>query len=111
MWTVDEGENAMTLSDRFGTLVLNWEMYAYKLYFIVLIMWMLYVVIRGILRCVKDPRIPALFLIGVSSIVWYIILAGHTNTHHIFIHGIQGTSIAAFLGIALVSFKDKFKVS
>lgn len=110
LWTVNEGENAITLSVRLQTLFLNWKMYAYKLYIIILSAWVLYVVIRGIGGCVKDPRIPALFLIGFSSIVWYLALAGHTTMHHIFTHKIYGVSIAAFLGIVLVSFNGKPRV-
>lgn len=110
LWTVDEGENAITFKDRLHTLFLNWDTYSYKLYFTILLVWLLYVVVRGILGCVKDSRVPALFLIGFSSIVWYIVLAGHTTMHHIFTHRIYGVSIAAFLGIVLVSTKEKSRV-
>lgn len=110
LWTVNKGENAISLSDRLQALFINWKMYAYKLYIFILMVWILYVVIRGIWGYVKDPRIPALFLIGFSSIVWYIALAGHSTVHHIFTHKIYGVSIAAFLGIALVSFKGKPRV-
>lgn len=111
LWTVDEGENAITISDRFQTLYLNWEMYAYKLYFIILFVWILYVVIRGIRGYIGDTRIPALLLVGFSSFVWYMVLAGHATMHHIFTHKTFGVSIAAFLGIILLSTKEKFEQS
>lgn len=107
LWTVDEGENAITFNDRLQTLLLNWKTYTYKLYFIILMAWILYAVIRGIFGWVKDSRVPALLLIWFSGIVWYFVMAGHTTMHHIFTHRIYGVSIAAFLGIALVSFREK----
>lgn len=110
LWTMDEGESAITLSDRFQTLHLNWEMYAYKLYFVILTVWVLYIVIRGVFGYVKDSRIPALLLVGFSSIVWYMFLAGHTTMHHIFTHRIFGVSIAAFLGIVLISTEGKLEL-
>lgn len=109
LWTVAEEKVAITLSDRLKTLHLNWEMYSYKLYFIVLIIWVLYAVVRGIAGYGKDSRVPALLLAGVSSIVWYITLAGHTAMHHIFTHRIYGITIAAFLGIVLLSTKGELR--
>ncbi|MCI9142887.1 MAG: hypothetical protein HFH87_09740 [Lachnospiraceae bacterium] len=105
LWTVAEEEAVITLSDRLNTLYINWEMYSYKLYFIVLIAWVLYAAVRGIVGYGKDSRIPALLLTGFSSIVWYVTLAGHAAMHHIFTHRIYGITIAAFLGIVLISTK------
>ena len=107
LWTVDGTESVITWRDRFHALFLNWETYSYKLYFIVLAAWLIYAVIRSFFGVVKDARIPALLLIGCSSSVWYMVLAGHTIMHHIFTHRIFGVSIAAFLGIILLSTRDK----
>lgn len=106
-WTVNEGENAITFSDRLQALLVNWEMYAYKLYLVIMIAWVLYAVIRGIWRYVKDSRTPALLLVGCSSFVWYMVVAGQTSMHHIFAHRTFGVSIAAFMGIVLVSTAGK----
>lgn len=110
LWTVNEGESAITLSDRFRALYLNWSVYAYRLYFIILFVWVSYAVIWGICGYVKDSRIPALLLVGASSFVWYMVLSGHVTMHHIFTHRIFGVTIAAFLGIVLVGTKGKLEL-
>lgn len=107
VWTVDGTESVITWRDRFHALFLNWETYSYKLYFIVLTAWLIYAVIRSFFGVSKDARIPALLLAGCSSPVWYIALAGHTIMHHIFTHRIFSVSIAAFLGIILLSTREK----
>lgn len=108
LWTVSEGDSAITLQDRFQAMYLNWETYSYKLYVLVLFIWLLYAILRGIGGYRKDSRVPAFALIMSSSFVWYFLLAGHTTMHHIFTHKIFGVTIAAFLGIVLVSTQGKF---
>lgn len=107
LWTVDGMEESITLGERFRTLYINWETYSYKIYFVIIAIWGLYVLARGILGYTRDARMPALLLTGLSSIVWYVVMAGHTNMHHIFTHRIYGVSIAAFLGMALLSTQGK----
>lgn len=112
LWTVNEGDSAITLKDRLDTIFLNWSTYDYKIYLIVLMAWLLYWMIRGIFRkSNKNAKSPALLLIACSSIVWYLVLAGHATMHHIFTHRIFGVSIAAFLGMILVSTQDNVKRS
>lgn len=104
LWTVNEGDSAITLQDRFEAIYLNWSTYGYKLYFIVLVVWLLYWMIHGVLyKSNRSLKAPALLLIACSSMVWYVFLAGHAQMHHIFTHRIFGVSIAAFLGIILLS--------
>lgn len=109
LWTVNEGEDAITLQDRFRAIFINWKMYSYHLYYIVLTICLAYVVVKGLQGLKKDSRIPALLLIWVSSVVWYFVLAGHSLMHHLFAHRTYGVSVAAFLGIALLSSEETKK--
>ncbi len=107
LWTVSEGDTSITLKDRLDAVVTNWSTYDYKFYLIVLFAWLLYWVIRGLLSgYTKSLKAPALMLICCSSIVWYVFLAGHSIMHHIFTHRTFSVSIAAFLGMILLSTGD-----
>lgn len=104
LWTVEEGDSAKTLSDCFKAIYLNIETYSYKLYLLVLILWFLYWIFKAVKDgTIKNRKAPALCLIGISSVVWYFILADHVTMHHVFTHRIFVISIAAFLGIVLIS--------
>ncbi len=104
LWTVNEGDASITLQDRLNAIVTNWSTYDYKFYLILLLAWLLYWIIRGLLSgCTKSLKAPALMLICCSSIVWYLLLAGHSIMHHIFTHRTFSVSIAAFLGMILLS--------
>lgn len=107
LWTVDGAEEPITFGERFHTLFLNWETYSYKIYLVIIAAWVLYILARGVLGYTRDSRMPALLLAGFSSIVWYVVMAGHTNMHHIFTHRIYAVSIAAFLGMVLLSTREK----
>jgi len=108
LWTVNEGEASITLHDRFYAVYTNWNTYQYKIYSILLLLWLLYWMIRGVISGYrKSPKMPALLLISFSSIVWYMVLAGHTLMHHIFTHRIYAVSIAAFFGMVLLSTEGK----
>lgn len=109
LWTVEEGENAITWKDRLSAVFINWSTYEYKIYLIILFVWVVFWCIRSVIYGLnKSLKAPALLLIASSSIVWYVILAGHAIMHHIFTHRIAGVSIAAFLGMILVSTEKKF---
>lgn len=103
LWTV-EGDTVITIKDRLEAVYVNWSMYEYKLYMIILLGWLIYWVICGIVRGnSRSLKAPALILVFCSSFVWYIFLAGHAIMHHIFTHRTFGVSIAAFLGLILLS--------
>ncbi len=112
LWTVNEGEDAITLHNRLYAILKNWSTYDYKIYLIILIAWLLYWIIRGIFyQNNKSMKAPALLLISCSSIVWYMFLAGHALMHHIFTHRIFGVSIAAFFGIVLLSTEGNLQIT
>lgn len=103
LWTVNEGDGALTLSDRLYAVFQNWCTYEYKFYIIILVGWLLYWCIKAaVCGCRRNPKAPALFLILCSSVVWYLFLAGHAQMHHIFTHRIFGVSIAAFFAMVLL---------
>lgn len=104
LWTVEEGDTATTLSDRFKAIYLNIETYSYKLYLLVLILWFAYWIFKAVkVGIITNRKAPALCLIGISSVAWYFVLADHVTMHHVFTHRIFVVSIAAFLGIVLNS--------
>lgn len=108
LWTIEEGDTATTLPDRFKAIYLNIETYAYKLYLLVLILWFAYWIFKAVkIGIITNRKAPALCLIGISSVAWYFILADHVTMHHVFTHRIFVVSIAAFLGIVLISTERK----
>ena len=101
VWT---GDSILTVQDRFNAISLNINTYSYKLYMIVLLMWFAYGIARVYRRgTVKNTKVWSLLLIAVSSPAWYFALADHVTMHHIFTHRIFVVSIAAFLGMLLLS--------
>ena len=59
LWTVNEGENAITIQDRLKGIFINWKMYDYKIYIIILCAWLfywiMYEIIRGTRKMQKYP--------------------------------------------------------
>lgn len=107
-----EAEN---LAARWNAIYANWRHYAYKIYAILLIGWLVWWIgcsLRKKWR--KSSKRYALFLIGSSSIVWYFVLSNHTALHHFFTFRIYGVSVLAFLVLILESvdhFRDNKKLS
>lgn len=87
-----------------NAIYINWRHYAYKVYMFILVCWLLWWIFCSLRkRWSRSSKTYALFLIGISSAVWYIVLSNHTIIHHFFTHRIYGVSIAAFLGLVLES--------
>lgn len=96
-----EGE-AVSLADRFTAMYENWKHYEYKLYFLLLAVWLFWVIVRSIRRGFQESSKCAAFgLVGLSSFVWYFVLANHTQGHHFFTYRIYAVTILAVLAIAL----------
>lgn len=87
-----------------NTIYVNWRHYSYNVYAVILVCWLLWWIFCSLRKkwC-KSSKAYALFLIGISSGVWYIVLSNHTIIHHFFTHRIYGVSIAAFLALVLES--------
>lgn len=95
------------LAARWSAIYVNWRHYAYKIYMVILAGWLLWWIVCSLRKkWTKSSKGYALFLIGISGIVWYIVLSNHTMIHHFFTHRIYGVSIAAFLAILLESAGD-----
>ena len=87
-----------------NTLYVNWRHYACKVYMLILACWLFWWIgcsLRKGWR--RSNKTCALFLIGSSGVVWYLVLSNHTMIHHFFTHRIYGVSIAAFLALLLES--------
>lgn len=89
---------------RLDALWRNWKHYSYKLYFILLIAWLLFFAIRSLRKeFIKNSSIPAFALIGCSAVVWYAVLANHTSIHHFFTYRLWGIAVLAVLLLAAES--------
>ncbi len=95
-------ESAYGITERLDALYKNWKHYSYKIYFLILALWLAWIVVRSIRKGWKSTnKCPAFFLTGFSSVVWYFVLANHTGGHHFFTYRIFGISILAFMAMAL----------
>ena len=96
---------AYSLSDRFEAIYTNWKHYEYKIYAILLVLWLAWWFYRTLLGggWKRDTRRGAFLLTGLSSVVWYLVLANHTQIHHFFTYRIFAVSVLSFLAIVLCS--------
>lgn len=98
-------EESLSLSDRFQAVYTNWKHYEYIIYAVILLVWLAWGVIRGFRKgWYTGNKVYSYLLIGVSSAVWYFVLANHTFQHHFFTYRILNISILAFLAIWVESF-------
>lgn len=103
-------DNGLDFSSRFDAIYINWKHYEYKLYIILLLGWLLFVIISSIRNGVKNnKKNKALLLAGVSSAVWYFVMSEHTIGHHFFTHRTWGISILAVMGVLLISTETYLK--
>lgn len=92
------------LSYRLEALMNNWKHYSYKLYLLILGVWLVYFAagsVTGGFR--KSSNASALALTGSSAAVWYLVLANHTAGHHFFTYRIWGIAVLAVLLLAAES--------
>lgn len=100
-------EEALSLADRFSAIYINWKHYAYSIYALILLAWLLWGLIKGLRKgWTVHYHVFAYCLVGVSGLVWYFTLANHTQVHHFFTYRIFGVSILAFLAIWAEAFAD-----
>lgn len=99
-----EGE-VYSLAARCEALYVNWKHYEYKVFGMILAVWLVWWVCRTVLNggWRRDSKRRALLLTGASSVVWYFVLANHTQIHHFFTYRIFSVSVLAFLATALCS--------
>lgn len=95
------------LLDRLSAIYTNWKHYEYKVYAIILLLWLVWwlgcLLVRGGHR---ESKCCSYLLIGVSGIVWCFVLSDHTSEHHFFTYRIFGVSVLAFLAIVLGSIPE-----
>lgn len=93
-------EEKLSVTERFGAAYVNWEHYGYFIYVLILLTWLIWGLARGLRKGWNiHYNIFAYCLVGVSSVVWYYVLANHTLAHHFFTYRIFNVSILAFLAI------------
>lgn len=101
---IGTGEEPLGFTDRLEVLYRNWKHYEYKIFVLVMAAWLLYFVIRALKNgIVRHPRGIALALAGISSVVWYFVLADHTKEHHFFTYRIYSVAVLAVLAILVSS--------
>lgn len=92
------------LFNRLKAIYDNWKHYEYKVYAIVLIAWLLWWAYRTLKAgWYRSTKRYAYFLIGMSSIVWYLAFSNHVQAHHFFTYRILGVSVLAFFAMILDS--------
>ncbi len=94
--------HALGLADRLEAIYINLTHYSDKVYVLIIAAWIIYTAMHSIFRGLKfTAKVPAFFLIGCSSIVWYLVVVDHTLGHHLFTYRIFSISILAFMAMAL----------
>ncbi len=100
-------EETFGLADRLEVLYVNWKHYEYKLYVLLLAVWLLYTMALTIRKGIRGNVLgKALALAGVSPVVWYFALANHTAGHHFFTYRIYGIAVLAVLAILVGAVGD-----
>lgn len=100
-------ENPFGFADRLDALYVNWKHYEYKLYVLLLAVWLIYIIASTLKKGVRgNVKSKALALAGISPVVWYFALANHTAGHHFFTYRIWGIAVLAVLAILLGAVGD-----
>lgn len=95
---VEDALQSWGLAERWEAVYTNWKHYEYILYAVLLIAWLAWALVRSLLRSWKATANSCAYaLIGLSAIVWYMVLANHTGGHHFFAYRIFGVSVLALL--------------
>ena len=91
-----------TWHTRLEAITINWDHYSYKVYLLIFALWFFWLFLRSFTeKWVWDTRYFAFCLVGVSPVVWYILLSNHTGIHHMFTYRIFNISVMAFLSCML----------
>lgn len=103
-----EVEGMVQTASRFSALYVNWKHYEYKLYAVLLTLWLIYFVVMSVRNGWRRNRsAPALLLAAVSPFVWYTVLANHTTGHHFFTYRVYGVGVLAVLAIGIGCLNSK----
>ena len=103
----------VTWSSRFDAIRLNWEHYTDKFYVILIAIWVVWFIYKVVTAKNRfTPKMPALMLVAVSSVVWYFVLTNHTTVHHFFTYRIFNISILALLAcmVTVTDTEEKQKI-
>ncbi len=100
-------DNGLALFERLESLYINWRHYSYKIYIILLVMWLLFLFGRSMRNgMLHHEKNKSLLLVATSAGVWYFVVSQHTKIHHFFTHRIWGISILAICSLLLLSTEE-----
>lgn len=93
-------DTSAVINSRFEALYNNLKHYTYKIYAIVILLWVVYFLSRLLIRGINmNKKIPAMCLICLTGVLWCLVLSNHTWMHHFFTYRILSvTFIAVFAG-------------
>lgn len=90
--------------ERFSAISENYKYYFYTVYFLILALWVIYLTYRLVrYRIKQDARIPAIGMVAIAPIVWYLALSNHTLGHRFMTYRIMSCGIIAVLAILFIS--------
>nr|MCR5031438.1 hypothetical protein [Lachnospiraceae bacterium] len=108
LWLFNGEDQGLSFSERMVVLYENVSTYTYKLFVCLLLIWFCFFVYRWIRYGIKvSAKTPALLLITVGCFVWYFVMAGHSQMHHIFTHRIF--TVPIFAGLIFGSITSEVK--
>lgn len=90
------------LVERLETVSVNWKHYEYAPYAVLLVCWLLWWFWKSLKNGgYRGSKRYACFLMGISGVVWCLVLSNHVQGHHFFTYRILGVSVLAFLALVL----------
>lgn len=103
-----DAENSKTglqsILERLSAISENYKYYYYTVYFLILALWVIYLTYRLIRYKIRiDSVIPALGMVALAPIVWYLALSNHTLGHRFMTYRIMNCGIIAVLAILFLS--------
>lgn len=76
-------DHVNVFQDRLQAIYINWKHYGNIPYFLLLVGWLLWWIYCAIKKgWGGNTKRYAYFLVGISSVVWYLVLTNHTLGHH-----------------------------
>ena len=108
--TIEESVGYTHFSERFLAISANYKYYCYAVYFLILAFWVVFFTVKLVRKKMRaDSRIPAMVLVALGPIVWYLTLANHTMGHRFFTHRIFNFGIIAVLMVLFMAGNGKVK--
>lgn len=86
------------IARRIGAVTTNWRHYAYPIWLLLLLCWLIYFAVRSCRRgWGRRSGTYAFLLTGSASLVWFFLIDNHTIEHHFFAYRNYSVAILALL--------------